>query len=169
MANMAPAACAHCDTVSTTEKPLKVCTRCKGASYCDRTCQKAHYQTHKTACLLHKSREDKMSPTSNAKDITIYDPAIKSYKTLKSGQYVHKRFLPTREMPQGYNVAIGYDELKEFDLAGMEEAERMSATDKEAAYGEIAMNFISRQNGLLKGANGASLESEVRLTIGASE
>jgi hypothetical protein len=40
--------CAMCGAAP--EKPLKVCTRCRGARYCGRTCQAAHWPVHKKEC-----------------------------------------------------------------------------------------------------------------------
>jgi hypothetical protein len=40
--------CAMCGAAP--EKPLQVCTRCRGARYCGRSCQAAHWPVHKSAC-----------------------------------------------------------------------------------------------------------------------
>ncbi len=40
--------CSMCGAAS--EKPLQVCTRCRGARYCGRTCQAAHWPVHKREC-----------------------------------------------------------------------------------------------------------------------
>lgn len=39
----------QCDTVYLST-PLKICSRCKKAQYCDVACQKQHWQEHKKCC-----------------------------------------------------------------------------------------------------------------------
>ena len=40
--------CGHCGRV---DAELKVCSRCRVASYCDAECQKADYPKHKAKCM----------------------------------------------------------------------------------------------------------------------
>jgi len=44
-------ACAACGCSS---KKLQICTGCRKQYYCDATCQRAHWDTHKDACKKHK-------------------------------------------------------------------------------------------------------------------
>ena len=49
--------CAHCAT----QHPTQQCSRCKGASYCDRECQVAHWTVHKKHCNNNKARSSSSS------------------------------------------------------------------------------------------------------------
>ena len=42
--------CACCSRAETAAQPLHACTRCRGDAYCDKTCQQAHWKTHKPLC-----------------------------------------------------------------------------------------------------------------------
>jgi hypothetical protein len=55
---MSPNACAHCNTINTSAAPLKLCNNCKAVAYCNRTCQKAHFKSHKKTCREQKIAED---------------------------------------------------------------------------------------------------------------
>ena len=41
--------CAYCSNV---DKGLKVCSRCRKAYYCNTECQRNHYPTHKSKCMV---------------------------------------------------------------------------------------------------------------------
>ena len=42
--------CSHCKKAGSEQAPLKRCTRCRSAWYCNRDCQKADWKTHKKTC-----------------------------------------------------------------------------------------------------------------------
>jgi hypothetical protein len=45
------ACCAACGAASTADgKPLKLCSACRGVSYCSRACQRRHWGKHKGVC-----------------------------------------------------------------------------------------------------------------------
>jgi hypothetical protein len=45
-----PSNCANCNTLSTPSAPLKDCSACKTASYCNSACQHADWKFHKSIC-----------------------------------------------------------------------------------------------------------------------
>lgn len=45
-------ACAQCHKVPAAASTLLQCGACKAVSYCDRTCQKAHWKVHKAQCRV---------------------------------------------------------------------------------------------------------------------
>jgi hypothetical protein len=47
-----PFNCADCNTLSTTSSPLKDCSACKTASYCNAACQHADWKFHKSICKV---------------------------------------------------------------------------------------------------------------------
>jgi hypothetical protein len=55
--------CAACGTHETTRRPLKTCTRCHTARYCNSDCQMNHWKEgHKRECKqLQKEHEKKLA------------------------------------------------------------------------------------------------------------
>jgi hypothetical protein len=45
-----PSNCANCNTLSTPSAPLKDCSACHTASYCNSACQHADWKSHKALC-----------------------------------------------------------------------------------------------------------------------
>jgi hypothetical protein len=64
--------CANCNTISTSAQPLKLCTNYKAVGYCNRSCQKAHFKTHKKVC-----REQNIAEDAAARDEVANEKAAK--------------------------------------------------------------------------------------------
>ena len=72
MASEDPGTCGYCGKGPDEESELRLCSRCKGVSYCSRTCQKRHWKRgHKDTCQAASSeREDPVKSAAN-KTVTV--------------------------------------------------------------------------------------------------
>jgi splicing suppressor protein 51 len=59
--------CAKCTKPGSSESPLQRCSRCKSTRYCSLECQKAHWKTHKKACLPASDVEAHITGSENPK------------------------------------------------------------------------------------------------------
>lgn len=48
----------YCGSCNKTTAVMLKCGRCKEVFYCDRNCQRAHWPTHKSVCVVKSSTED---------------------------------------------------------------------------------------------------------------
>lgn len=91
--------CASCNTPSTETHPLQRCGKCKDINYCNKACQRADWQAHKSVC----------SPTADIiatlKEVLLEDGGqLKLHKkaSIPYGASVAKEMPPTDELPLGH-------------------------------------------------------------------
>ena len=72
--------CRACGKHPAVGKPLLQCSRCNGASYCNATCQRAHWPQHKALCKLHaklhKSLGEQGTDKSKFQDVMSWYAAV---------------------------------------------------------------------------------------------
>lgn len=81
-----------CATCSAANVPLQQCARCKSASYCNKSCQKANWKAHKQACARHA--QDGRQPSIEAKaqqPFTAGEQDKKPFTAIDRNVFLHDR------------------------------------------------------------------------------
>ena len=72
--------------------PLLQCAGCKSVSYCNKTCQKAHWKAHKQNCAVAKSKGDGPTPgTSSGKSAPTTRQDAKPFMAISQNVFLHDR------------------------------------------------------------------------------
>lgn len=127
---MADRHCETCNAAPTAEKPLSQCGGCKRVAYCNRACQKAHWKTHKPACLAAVAadnepddyEDDLINAPDGFKD--GQDNVVVGGRTYAPGTYLQYFVLPSPEYPNGHNELITLGPRAIIWLASLSEIER---------------------------------------------
>lgn len=74
------------------DRPLQQCAGCKSVSYCNKTCQKAHWKAHKQNCAVAKAKSDGPSPsTSSGKSAPTARDSTKPFTAISQNKFLHDR------------------------------------------------------------------------------
>jgi len=85
----APKYCSQCEILSTT---LKNCAKCKSVSYCNRTCQTAHWLFHKKDCARLAGNPAAAAGTRpEASTFTPPNPDDKPFTAISNNKFLHNR------------------------------------------------------------------------------
>jgi splicing suppressor protein 51 len=130
-----------CATCSGGDRPLLQCAGCKSVSYCNKTCQKAHWKTHKQHCAAAKSKGNGPSPgTSSGKSVPTARDDRKPFTAISQ-----KRFLHDRTEEETFKVLIDLLRLRQEDEYNLD-GELMTGTiyNQEPSSEKAFRSFIGK-------------------------
>jgi mitochondrial splicing suppressor protein 51 len=107
MPDMSPVAtyCVSCGEKETPSETLRRCSRCHGPIYCSRACQKAHWRTHKSVCILEALNNNYYFDTLPLED-DVMDQLIDAYRMRVTDDHKYQG--------DNHGLYIGEDPLVDF-------------------------------------------------------